>query len=143
MSHHDHDHDHDHECRDHHRRDHDRGGPDTRFLDLEISKVLFSEADGVTREAFRELLKEAAKRRLQERWGDRITALANLAIDELLEDVAANSEIEAKIAARNEARRTLEDRVSEILARPASAGESDPETGKGRAKKRTKVSSSR
>jgi histone H3/H4 len=122
MSHH-HDHDHDH-CNDNDRRDQERGGPDTRFLEFELSKVLFSEAEGVAREAFRELLKEAAKRRLQERWGDRISALANLAIDELIEDAAANFEIEAKIAARNQARRALEDRVSEILARPAGASES-------------------
>jgi hypothetical protein len=119
MSHHEHDHDQDHDCREDDRRDHDRGGPDTRFLDFEISKVLFSEAEGVARDAFRELLKEAAKRRLQERWGDRIEALANLAIDGLLDDAAANFEIEAKIAARNQARQALDDRVSEILARPA------------------------
>lgn len=119
MSHH-HDHDHD-DCQPPQQQP---GGPDTRFLDFEISKVLFSEAEGVAREAFRELLKEAAKRRLQERWGDRINALAKLAIDELIEDATANFEIEAKIAARNQARRALEDRVNEILARPAGASES-------------------
>lgn len=116
MSHHD-DHQHDH-------RDQDRGGPETNFLDLELSKVLYSEADGVTREAFRELLKEAAKRRLQERWGDRIVALANLAVDELLADAEANLEIEAQIGARNRARRAVEERVAEILGRPPGAGES-------------------
>jgi histone H3/H4 len=115
MSHHEHDHD-QHGCADAERR-----GPDTSFLDLEISKVLFSEADGIAREAFRELLKEAAKRRLEQRWGDRITALANLAIDELIADAEANMEIEAKIAARNEARKAVEERVAEIL----SHGEAD------------------
>ncbi|HVH98628.1 MAG TPA: hypothetical protein VM869_07955 [Enhygromyxa sp.] len=121
--HHDHDHHHDH-CDREQPQQQQGGGPDTRFLEFELSKVLFSEAEGVAREAFRELLKEAAKRRLQERWGDRIDALANLAIDELIDDATANFEIEAKIAARNQARRTLEDRVSEILSRPAGASES-------------------
>jgi histone H3/H4 len=121
MSHHEHDHDHDH---DHDHGDQARGGPDNGFLDLEISKVMYSEAEGITREAFRELLKEAAKRRLLERWGDRITALANLAVDELLDDVAANLEIEARIGARNHARKAVEERVTEILARAPGASES-------------------
>ena len=57
---------------DHHDEDdRQRGSGDTRFLDLEISKVLYNEAEGVTREAFRELLKDAAKERLRERFGDR------------------------------------------------------------------------
>lgn len=109
MSHHD-DHDHDHD-----RRDPNRGGPNTGFLDLELSKVLYSEAESVTRVAFRELLKDAAKRRLQERWGERIEQLANLAIDELLADAEANLEIEATIAGRTRAHRAVEDRVAEIL----------------------------
>ncbi|NVB38459.1 hypothetical protein G6O69_11505 [Pseudenhygromyxa sp. WMMC2535] len=91
------------------------GGPNTDFLDLEISQVLYAEAEGVTREAFRELLKEAAKRQWQARWGERIEALAKLAVDELLEDMAANLEIEARIAARNAARGAVQDRASQLI----------------------------
>lgn len=125
MSHHDHHHD----CQDHdhdhgHGHAHAEGGPDTGFLDLELSKVMYAEAEAVTREAFRELLKEAAKRRLLERWGDRITALADLAVDELIDDAEANLEIEARIATRNHARQTVEDRVGAILSRNSNADES-------------------
>jgi histone H3/H4 len=120
--HHDHDHDHEHE---HDDRRENEGAPDTGFLDLEISKVLFSEAEAVTREAYRELLKEAAKRRLQERWGDRITALATLAVDELLDDVDANLAIEAQISARKQARQTIEDRVGTILG-PQPKAQDEP-----------------
>lgn len=121
MSHHE-DRDHDHNDDDHGR---ERGGPDTDFLDLELAKVLYSEAEGVTREAYRELLKEAAKQRLLERWGDRITALANLAVDELIDDAEASLEIEARIAARNQGRRAVEDRVTQILGHTAADNESD------------------
>lgn len=113
---------HDDDCHDHghdHGGDHggDGGGPQSGgFLDLEISKVLFAEAEGVTREAFRELLKDAAKREFQARWGERIDALAKLAVDELLTDIAANLEIEAKIAARSAAREGLDDRVQAIFS---------------------------
>ena len=58
------------------------GGPQgTDFLDLEISQVLYGEAAGVAREAFRELLKDAVKVRLKERFGSKIEALAKIAAD--------------------------------------------------------------
>ena len=107
-----------------HHDDHD-GGPDTDFLDLEMSKVLYDEARRVTREAYRELLKEAAKRQLGELWGERIEALAKLAVDELLADTEANLEIEAKIAARNEAKDGIEREVESILD---GGGDSETET---------------
>ncbi|MGB1276052.1 MAG: hypothetical protein ACPG77_09905 [Nannocystaceae bacterium] len=101
-----------------------RGGPD--FLDLELSKVLMSEASGVTREAFRDLLKDAAKARFQERYGDQIQALANLAVDELLADMATNLAIESQIADREQRRRDVGDQARACLT-PAS--EANPETG--------------
>ena len=86
---------------------HDQGGggngPDTSFLDFELDKVMYDEAEAVVREAFRELLKDAAKRRIQDTWGKRIEALAALAVDEALADNDANFAIQAQIAARNEA----------------------------------------
>ncbi|EDM75624.1 hypothetical protein PPSIR1_00235 [Plesiocystis pacifica SIR-1] len=106
-------------CEDEHGHDDDHGGGggggNTDFLDLEISKVLYSEAEGVTREAFRELLKDAAKRQWQARFGDQIDALAKLAVDELLADVTTNLEIEAKIAARQAAREGVDAKVSALL----------------------------
>jgi len=123
-----HRHDHQDDCQDHEQHGRPHGRPNTEFLDLELSKVMYAEAEGVTREAFRELLKEAAKRRLLERWGDRITELANLAVDELLDDAEANLEIEARIAARNHARQSVADRVEAILGRSSGADESGETT---------------
>jgi hypothetical protein len=110
---------------DNNRCEQDRGGgPDTDFLDLELSKVMYSEAEAATRAAFRELLEESAKRRLQERWGDRIDALAKLAVDQLIADAEVNLEIEVKIGERNRARRGVEEQLGEILGRPLGAQES-------------------
>jgi hypothetical protein len=99
-----------------------RGGrPETRFLQLEMSQVLYGEAEGVTKQAFRELLVEAAKARLRERFGDKITGLAQLAVDELLEDVRYSLDIEARIQERHQDGGT-KDRLRNIFA----AGESQP-----------------
>ena len=89
------------------------GGPgaDTRFLQLEQSELLYAEAEAVVRPAFRELLREAAKDRLRERFGEEITALAQLAVDELLKDVQASFEIEAQIQGYNEERRPPKERL--------------------------------
>jgi hypothetical protein len=110
----DHDHDHDQECQQG-QQGQQGGGPDTGFLDFELHKVMFDEAESIVREAYRELLKDAAKQRLEARWGDRITALANLAVDEAMADADANLEIQALIEARNEARRGIDARVQGII----------------------------
>ncbi|MFV8749456.1 hypothetical protein ACNOYE_02765 [Nannocystaceae bacterium ST9] len=118
MSHHDHDceHEHHHHAHEHAAEPAQAGGPDTRFLDLEISKVLFDEAEGITRKAFRELLEEAAKRHWLARYGQRIDALARLAVDQLIADIEANQRIEATIAERERSRGDLDARVQAILA---------------------------
>jgi len=115
----------DHECRDgggrgSDRRDGPGGGPDTRFLQLEMSEVLYSEAEAAAKQAVRELFVDAAKARWRERFGEQITALAYAAVDELLSDVWASLEIEGRIQERNDGRDT-HDRVRHILAAPASA----------------------
>ena len=107
MSHHEHD--------DSHHGDNCGGGPDTRFLDFELDKVMYDGAESLVREASRELLNEAIKKRLQEVWGERITALANLAVDEFVADVEANLQIQALIVARNEAHGGVEAKVRRIL----------------------------
>jgi hypothetical protein len=113
---------HEHECEHHdHAHTEERGAPDTGFLDLEISKVLFDEAEGITRKAFRELLEEAAKRHWQARWGERIDALAKLAVDQLIADIEANQKVEATIAERKRSRGELEAKVQAILG-----GQSEP-----------------
>jgi hypothetical protein len=86
MSHHD---EHDDTCEHGAQAD---GGPDTRFLDFELHKVMYDEAESIVREAYRELLKDAIKQRLQARWGARITALGQLAADEAMADADANFE---------------------------------------------------
>ncbi|PRQ05212.1 hypothetical protein [Enhygromyxa salina] len=96
-------------------------GPDTGFLDFELHKVMFDEAESLVREAYRELIKDAAKRRLEQRWGERITALANLAVDEAMADADANLQIQALIEARNQARQSLDARVQGIVRGESSA----------------------
>lgn len=112
----DHHHHHGHNDHDHHHGGDQGDGPSgTDFLDLEMRKVLLGEAQGVTREAFRDLLKEAAKRHLQDKWGDRIDALAGLAVDELLADVETNMAIEAAIEARAKAKRDVDERLGAVF----------------------------
>ena len=123
----------------HHDHDGDNGGggdggPNTQFLDFELDKVMYDEAESVVREAFRELLKDAAKRRVQEVWGQRIEALARLAVDEALADNDANFAIQAQIAARNDAKRALEDKIKSIIngsEGDAAEGEAEGDAGEG------------
>jgi hypothetical protein len=114
-----HDHDGEHRRRgDHSGRDRrgERGrGSDTRFLQLEMSEVLYAEAESVTKRAFRELLLEEAKARFRERFGDQITGLAELAVDELMQDIVASLEIEARIRHRNRDEEGRRERLAGIL----------------------------
>jgi hypothetical protein len=80
----------------------DRGGSDTRFLQLEMSRVLYTEAEEVTKPALRQLLLEAAKDRLRARFGESITRLAQLAVDELLVDIEASLDVEDQIQRRRD-----------------------------------------
>ena len=104
------------------------GGPgaDSRFLQLELSQVMYAEAEAVARPAFRDLLLEAAKDRLRERFGEEITALAQLAVDELLNGAQASFEIEARIQQRNEERRPPSEQLRDLFAAPRARGESRP-----------------
>ena len=116
---------------DHPRSEGGRSGPggrgaDTRFLQLELSQVMYAEAEAVARPAFRDLLLEAAKDRLRERFGEEITALAQVAVDELLSEVEASFEVEARIEEYNEARRPPMERVREVLAARRGRAKSRP-----------------
>jgi hypothetical protein len=116
-------------------RDSDRGrdGSDTRFLQLEMSRVLYAEAEGIAKPALRELLLEAAKDHLRERFGEAITRLAQLAVDELLIDIEASLDVEDQIQRRRESGGT-DDRLREALARKRSErSQSSAERKPGRA----------
>ena len=104
----------------------ERGAPraDTRFLQLELSQVMYAEAESVARPAFRDLLLEAAKARLRERFGEEITAVAQLAVDEFLSDVQASFEIEERIQQHNEERRSPREQLRELFAAKGTRGES-------------------
>jgi len=104
------------------RRD-GRPGGDTRFLQLEASELLYSEAEAVVRPAVRELLMEAAKEQLRQRFGRQITALAELAVDDALNDLEASLEIETRIKRHREDRRT-DDRLREVFAARTGGGQS-------------------
>ena len=107
-----------------------RGGPDTRFLQLEMSRVLYSEAEDVAKPAFRELLLEAAKTHLRERFGEEIKRLARLAIDDLLMGIEASLDVEDQIQSHNESSggRT-DDRLREALGRKRTE-RSQPSAGR-------------
>ena len=97
-----------------------RGGDaDSRFLQLEMSRVLYAEAEGVARPAFRELLLDAAKARFRALRG-RDHRLAQIAVDELLVDIEASLDIEEKIQRRRESGGT-DDRLRDALARKRSS----------------------
>jgi hypothetical protein len=97
-----------------------RQGGDTRFLQLEMSQVLYAEAEGVTKQALRELLLEAAKAHLRDRFGATITSLAELATDELLADVEASLEVEEQIQRRHASESSPPNRLRQALARTRS-----------------------
>jgi len=104
------------------RRDR-RPGADTRFLQLEASELLYSEAEAVVRPALRELLTEAAKDQLRQRFGRQISALAELAVDDALNGLEASLEIETRIKRHREDRRT-DDRLREVFATRHAGSES-------------------
>lgn len=92
-----------------------RGGPDSRFLDLEISRVLHDDACRAARAALSKLLADRIAERLAERLGDRLDALADLAAADLLADLEANVAIERRIAERSEQKEAHLDRLRAIL----------------------------
>lgn len=102
-------------------------GADTRFLQLEMSQVLYAEAEGVTKQAFRELLLEAAKDHLRARFGEAITGLARLATDELLADIEASLDVEAQIERRRGSQQGGSgDRLRAVLSRGSSSDRPEP-----------------
>ena len=97
-----------------------------------MSRVLYGEAEGVTKQAFRELLLEAAKAHLRARFGDTITRLAQLATDELLADIEASLDVEEQIQRRHESDGGPPDRLREALGRKQpDRGEPAPERKSG------------
>ena len=102
------------------RDDRGRESADTRFLQLEMSRVLYAEAEGVTKQAFRELLLEGAKAHLRDRFGETITRLAQLATEEFLADIEASLDVEDQIQRRRESGGSPPDRLREALARKQS-----------------------
>lgn len=92
------------------------GPPDTQFLDLEISKIMLSEAEGMVRDAARDLLRDAIRARIKERMGESIEAIGRLAADTFVDDILANLEIERQIDERRRQRSGVEARLREITA---------------------------
>lgn len=93
-----------------------RNGPsDTQFLDLELSQVLYSEAERMAKEVALDLIREGIRDRLRERLGARLTEVGRLAADELADDVEANLSIEQSIAARKSTAADLNARLHGAL----------------------------
>ncbi|MFO0551531.1 MAG: hypothetical protein U0271_24300 [Polyangiaceae bacterium] len=103
------------------------GGPQgSEFLDLEISRVLYSEASALARDAVRDILREAIRERIRSRMGQELEAIARIAADELVDDVTANLGIERQISARrDERRRDTEERLRAVFGKapPPREGE--------------------
>jgi hypothetical protein len=97
-----------------------------------MSQVLYAEAAEVARPAFRELLLEAAKERMRERFGEEITALARLADDELLNEMQASFDVEARIQRFQQERRPPAEKLREVFAGRSTGGESRPARGEER-----------
>lgn len=137
--------------RDERRRDgghdrHERGPRGTEFLDLEITKVLYAEADGLARDAARGLIREAIAQRLRERLGDQLAQIGRIAGDALADDIEANLAIEAVIANRQESRSSIADRVREVMAKRSgttSAGKKKASKRKTSPRKATKRKASK
>jgi hypothetical protein len=98
------------------RDDHSPGPADTGFLNLEISKVILSEAQALATEVGREVLREAIRERLKERLGERLRAVGHLVADALADDLEANLAIESKIEEHRTTRQGLDERVREALS---------------------------
>jgi len=92
------------------------GPAETGFLNLEMSKIVLTEAEELAKEVGRELLRDAIRERLKERFGDRLRAVGLLVADAIADDMEANLAIEAKIQAHKESRKGLDERVREALA---------------------------
>jgi hypothetical protein len=106
-----------------------RGPPDTSWLQLEMSKVIEAGAEDLARAAVEEILKDAIKARLEERLGPKLEALGRLCADRIADDVEANLDIEARIAARREARRATEAQMAAVFRPPRGSGEEREERG--------------
>lgn len=91
------------------------GGPSAAFLDLEISQVLFGEAQQAARQVALELMREAMRERLGERLGEQLAALGKLAADELADDIEANLRIEAAIGERTRKSQELAAQVADAM----------------------------
>ncbi len=101
------------------------GGQDTRFLQLEQSRVMLSDARRLAREAAMEVVKEEAKVLLRERFGHRLRKLAELAVAEEMADWEASLAIEEKVAERIAAREDLPSRLAEAMREAAAADGDD------------------
>ena len=93
--------------------------------------MLYGEAEDVARPAFRELLLEAAKDHLRARYGEAITGLAQMAIDELLIDIQASLDVEDQIQRRHGSG-GADERVRSVLARKTSERRTPAAEGKRR-----------
>lgn len=90
--------------------------PGTEFLHLEIQEVLKTDAQKATGAAFSELLKEAAKAQLKERWGDKIEGLAAIAVDQLVSELEANLRIGEHIQGQNTQRQQTRSKLAELFS---------------------------
>ena len=96
-------------------QDGNKGPANTEFLDLELSQVLYSEAEKMAKQVALDLVREGIRERLRERLGPQLHAVGRLAGDELADDVEANFAIEERIAQRQSRAEDLHARVQSAL----------------------------
>lgn len=132
---------HDHHHHDHHGHDHghDQGPQDTDFLDLEISQAMYGGAREMKISVVMDIVRQAMRQRLEQRLGRELTMLGQLAADEIIEDIQASLEIEARIVARQEqTRSSLEERLRAALGGSAPTPAAPARRKKAASKRRSK-----
>lgn len=113
-----------------HERSGGRSGPEgSHFLDLEITRMLYGQAEKIAMEAARDIVKEAITARLRERMGDELEAIAVVAADAIADDFEANRRIEEVLEARRDERRDLKQRIHEAV-RESRGGKSKKKSKK-------------
>ncbi|MFO0565767.1 MAG: hypothetical protein U0263_08895 [Polyangiaceae bacterium] len=121
---------------DHGGGSHQHGPSGSEFLELELSRMLYSRASEVAKEVAVEILRDAVRERLRERIGDKLRAIGRLAADELAEDVAVNLEIEARIAAHMQRGTGVGARLEAAIAQTARGDAPETPARAGRSRRR-------
>ena len=103
-------------------------GPDTRFLQMEVSQRLVDIAESLTGEVFKALLAEEIRAELRDRLGGAIADLARTTVDSMISDLQANLAVETRIQERSDETARVRERLRETFGKRGEEPGSDDET---------------